>query len=117
MGRIFFDTDELENLDAELDGIDTDLVGMMNKVRNFDVPSVWYDWFSQRKFLDDAYCDSGVSNLYREIRKAKNCCDEIEEWIKDCKTNLNAFSSDAESSFNKIEDIDLKPRGSIVVCK
>ena len=115
MGRIFFDTDELQNLDTELDSIDGSLSGMMTKVRNFDVPSVWYDWFSQRKFLDDAYCDSGVSNLYREIRKGKNCCDEVEEWVRDCRINLSTFSSEAESSFKKIEDIDLKPRGSIVV--
>ena len=117
MGRIFFDTDELENLDVELDGIDADLSGMMNRVRNFDVPSVWYDWFSQRKFLDDAYCDSGVSNLYRGIRTSKNHCDDIEEWLKECRKNLKNFSEEAERSFSKIEDIDLKPRSSIVICK
>jgi len=117
MAKIFFDTDELEGLESILDDISSSLSSMMEKVCEFDVPSVWYDWFSQKQFLDDSYRDSGSPNLYRGISDAKNSCSEIEKWIGNCKKNFKSFSDNLVTSIDSIEDVDLKPRESIVVSK
>jgi len=117
MGKIYFDTEELEVLSSELDTISSNLNDIMDQIKNFDVPNVWFDWFSQRKFLDDSYADNSSSNLYRSVRNCKTQCDSVRELVNDCKDNLNLFSSEMEQSFSKIEDVDLKPRGSIVILK
>lgn len=117
MGRIFFDTDELDKLSSEVDDIKSSFDTMKTTVENFDVPSVWYDWFYYRSYLDDNYRYISDSNLYKSVMNARDDCKGVLSWIAACKTNLTTFSDDAESSFSDIEVTELKTRASIVVAK
>lgn len=117
MGRIFFDTEQFDTLSSNIDDIKSSLNTMKTKVEGFDVPSVWYDWFSYKNYLDDKYKDSNSSNLCGNIIDSINNCDEVLNWLSSAKTNLGTFSEDAVSSFTDIEVPEIKTRSSIVVSK
>ena len=109
MAKVYFDSDKL-NSDflGYLDSLKTSLKNAKSIASSFDVPSVYYDYFRYKSYLQSL--DSDITTI---ITNAES----IETWVKSSIKSYQTFSDNAVESFNKIEDIEIKPRESIVIAR
>lgn len=104
MSKIYFNMDKLENdFIPALDELEKALLTAKNAASSLEVLP-----FGQSGYL---------VALPGEIGKQFSEQQKVESWIRGCIRSYNAFSEDTISSFNSIEDVEIKPRESIVVAK
>ena len=106
MAKVFYDSDDLKNNFLEkIDSLITELNSAKNDADSFDIPSYYWDYFRYKSYL------RGLSSDIKDIIEQ---CKIVNNWINSSIKAYKLFSENAISSFNSIDDLDIKERTSIV---